>query len=776
MTDISDSTEQAVTAQKKEFGISEWLPILGILILVALVYAPVIANAFNGDDFVHLAWLAQAVKQPELVLRNFHSPWLDITTAKFYRPLISIFMLTDYLIWQSNGIGFHLTNLLCHLGNTLMLWLILRQIEVSRRRQNMNYMWCLAAAALFGLYPLHPEAVSWITGRVDTFVTLFSLGSMYCYMRWADSSNKNVFSFKQSYWLYFSLLNMWLALLCKEMAIILPAVFCLYELTLAKKQSDEMGNIRTFFLSMTRNTSLFWLLLFTYLGVRYWALGTLVGGYDNSVFSLTNWHVLLSNWRRSLYLLFFPFNTNIVAKGNLVICVWAALVAANLVLIVKQVFIDKKNVAVFLFLLGWLILTLVPVYKLFNIAFDLQGSRLAYLATVPLCALFCFGYAGLAQYNYWRLIPLTILVSVAGAGLLVNNSAWIEAEKISQSVLKQLNVLTKVINADQVVYIVGLPDQINGAYICRNALDGMSKYPQISKDMRYCFNLDEINHVFPFGYARNSMVGGDNIAHPQFLVWDGKARKLMAFSLSNNRSFQSLNVDTTKDVSIEGDQALVNLRDQSCFDIDCLVLRVNVQPFLLKHSMPAIFSLFYANTLYPEFAPNHRIDASLNNDGEQELIFPLRGQADWAMGEKSLGFKLVFPKAIPVAIKNITVESAIDVMPVLTFQPNVNQNQLGFIELSPSHPTCQLAYDGSKVVGAQKIALEITSPDQTFVVSNDQSGQVSVGKKLKGLKGLLLLNKDDFCGPGIYELRLRALINNDQPIGIAGDHIVVTVK
>jgi len=82
-------------------------------------------------------------------------------------------MLSDYVIGKGNGIAFHLTNLFSHLANTCLLWLILKQLAIKNNGQQLNYIWCVGSAALFGLYPLHPEAVSWITGRVDTFVTLF---------------------------------------------------------------------------------------------------------------------------------------------------------------------------------------------------------------------------------------------------------------------------------------------------------------------------------------------------------------------------------------------------------------------------------------------------------------------------------------------------------------------------------------------------------------------------------------------------------------------------
>src|ERR1700722_12128246 len=125
----------------------ECFSILTILILVALVYCPVLTNAFVGDDFVHLNWLHQAINQPSLIWRNFHSSWLDITTAQFYRPLISIFMVADYLVWHNNGFGFHLTNLFCHLGNTLLLWLVLRALVANNGQPiSLNHhIWCSAS-------------------------------------------------------------------------------------------------------------------------------------------------------------------------------------------------------------------------------------------------------------------------------------------------------------------------------------------------------------------------------------------------------------------------------------------------------------------------------------------------------------------------------------------------------------------------------------------------------------------------------------------------------
>ena len=473
----------------------------------------------------------------------------------------------------------------------------------------------------------------------------------------------------------------------------------------------------------------------------------------------------------------------------------------------------KKDSAIFIFLTIWFVLNLVPVYKLFNISDDLQGSRLAYLATAPLCALFCFGFANLAKANnrihYLTLFSLTAMLSAAGAALLINNSAWVKAETASQNILQELDRLSKEKNNDAVIYIVGLPDQINGAYVCRNALDGMTKYPQISKNIDHCFNLSEINQIFPFGYARQSMV---NIASgtqpPQFYLWNAVEQKLKPFHLPILPDSQSqwksswagadlknivsipdqfkglitfdqngnLSVDTGKTKSNNGHPYItLNFAGRPCFDINCLVIETD---WAYIPSIPSTFSLLYKNELSPDYQLSNQLNVSVLGKADgQKIIFPLHSQINWAMGGTCQGIQLLLPKG-PFRITRLELEPINKYMPLLSFRASANQNALGYIELDKSHPSCQLTYDATAMPMANKLMLEFTSPNQTFASPNDFRPPQSscLLKELPTLTGNISLNKLNFPKPGIYELRLRALDNNHQPVAVAGDHIVVTVK
>ncbi len=719
----------------------EWYSILCVLMLVALIYSPVLTNAFNGDDFVHLKWLHQAVSQPELIWRNFHSSWLDLTTAKFYRPLISIFMLGDYIIWHSNGIGFHLTNLLCHLANTLLLWLVLKNI-ISRQYQIRSFshqIWCLSAAAMFGLYPSHPEAVTWITGRVDTIVTFFFLCAFLGYLYWRQSNRRK--------WLVLSIIAFVCGLLSKEMAIMLPAVLFMYELIFG--YANARDRILKAVASAFKYSLIFWLILLSYFLWRCYALGTLIGGYDSTLLPHDR-YLLIYLWKHSLYMLVVPFNQSLLTNGKSIITLWVALLLFSVALCIKQILADKESRPIFIFLCSWLVLSLVPVYKLFNIGTDLQGSRLAYMATVPLAMLICFGLSGTIQnsnskkINYWAMVALSIMVSAAGAGLLMNNCAWIKAEAASQAIMQQLNDLSKTIPTNTVVYIVGLPDEINGAYVCRNALDGMTKYPQINKDVNNCFNLSEIDHIFPFGYALHSMnnvMPGDQL--PQFFIWKADQQKLQQ----------------------------LKLLPQS---IDFIKIYCTGNKMLIKKFPPYVI---YKNDLRPQGV---RV-ASLALEKEGEFIVPLHSQADWILGGK---YSDLQPELSPecakgVSIKYTTIVPANKIMPVLSFKGAANQYIVGYIELNKSHPACQLYYDASKITDAKNISVESTPPNKTFAAPNDPSPQtdtIHLYKKLSGLSGTFSLTKTDFPEPGIYALRLRAIGENNNYIGVAGDHIIITVR
>ncbi len=96
---------------------------------------------------------------------------------KTYVPFSSVSLAIDYKIWGLDPFGYHLTNLLLHLINTLLVFCLVRRLA-------HQLMPALIAALLFGVHPIHVESVAWISERKDVLSTLFFLSALLFYLRY----------------------------------------------------------------------------------------------------------------------------------------------------------------------------------------------------------------------------------------------------------------------------------------------------------------------------------------------------------------------------------------------------------------------------------------------------------------------------------------------------------------------------------------------------------------------------------------------------------------
>ncbi|MEN6355752.1 MAG: tetratricopeptide repeat protein [Armatimonadota bacterium] len=95
-----------------------------------------------------------------------------------WQPVIWLSYMLDAQFHGLDAGAFHLTNLILHIANTLLLLLLLYRMTGS--------LWKSAfVAAVFALHPLHVESVAWISERKDVLSTLFWLLTMLAYIRYA---------------------------------------------------------------------------------------------------------------------------------------------------------------------------------------------------------------------------------------------------------------------------------------------------------------------------------------------------------------------------------------------------------------------------------------------------------------------------------------------------------------------------------------------------------------------------------------------------------------
>jgi hypothetical protein len=181
---------------------SAW-PALLLLGALALYWrAPLLG--FAGDD----ALVLYHVKR----LGGIFRPAAFFTALDFfsyYRPLGFLTFGADAALWSFRPAGFHVTNVVLHAVNGLLVFALARRVMTCRA--------AALAAVLFIVHTSNQEAVYWVSARFDLLAALFVLTTVLLATR------------ERGVWVAASLVTFALALLSKEVALAAPIIVGAYE-------------------------------------------------------------------------------------------------------------------------------------------------------------------------------------------------------------------------------------------------------------------------------------------------------------------------------------------------------------------------------------------------------------------------------------------------------------------------------------------------------------------------------------------------------------------
>ena len=130
---------------------------------VTLVYLPVARHPFiDIDDREYVS--ENPVVRGGLSGAGVAWAFGSVGYAHNWHPLTWLSHMADVTLFGVNPAGHHVINLLFHAANTLLLFQLLRRLT--------GVLWpAAAAAALFGVHPLHVESVAWVAERKDVLST-----------------------------------------------------------------------------------------------------------------------------------------------------------------------------------------------------------------------------------------------------------------------------------------------------------------------------------------------------------------------------------------------------------------------------------------------------------------------------------------------------------------------------------------------------------------------------------------------------------------------------
>jgi tetratricopeptide (TPR) repeat protein len=185
---------------------------LALALVTMTVYWPLTGHpfiVFDDDDYI----VGNSHVTSGLTWANIIWAFQSGAAANWH-PLTWISHMIDCDLYGLNPGGHHLTNLLFHIANSLLLFLLLKEMTGA--------MWRSAfVAALFAWHPMHVESVAWASERKDTLSAFFWMLTLLAYARYAKKPNIAGY--------LLALLMFACGLMSKPMVVTLPFVLLLLD-------------------------------------------------------------------------------------------------------------------------------------------------------------------------------------------------------------------------------------------------------------------------------------------------------------------------------------------------------------------------------------------------------------------------------------------------------------------------------------------------------------------------------------------------------------------
>lgn len=407
------------------------IPRLGMAVTVAvafLVYVRTLGFDLVWDDLGLLAYVDQVRAEggwPALLRAEFR---LDVPYG-YYRPLILLALALDQVLSGDGARVFHLHNVVLHALNSGLVLLV-------ARRWLCDNLGAIVAGLLFAVHPVHVESVAFVSGRTDLLATTWVLAAVLVWSRPERS------------WPPLRLIllagTFLLALLAKEVALMLPVALVLLDLTGLRDTDSDEPRVR-------RNLP--WLAamgatLVIYGGLRFLVADVgfgMVGGpvAVDRVAPIGEDPALLPRiWLGYGRLLVWPWPLNAFHTAAGLTVLWP-LAATALLGVVAAVSWTRPHRRIGLAMVLWIIVFVLPVSGLVPIRGAVIAERFLYLPSVGLCVL--LGYAA-ARLLPWlgeqlgpdvRMLTVTVALVILGlaAGTVHRAEVWRDEVSLFESML-----------------------------------------------------------------------------------------------------------------------------------------------------------------------------------------------------------------------------------------------------------------------------------------------------------------------------------------------------
>ena len=319
----------------------------------------------------------------------------------YYRPMVMISFIVDTAIAGQSSSMYHLTNLILHLLICFLAYLLLKKLTGE------DFL-SLILALFFSIHPVNINAVSWIAGRNDLLLTLFTLLSFLFFIKYSRE-NKNSF-------LLLSALFYLLGMFSKETAVLIPLLLLFYFLLVNEfKIRSAIEKILLIILVYTIPALIYLVLRFVLSPVK-----------STGEISLSAFFQNLNIPFEYVAKMFYLFGISQLSMTNSTLIVLGILISAVILLLV----IFNKNIDKKLILLGFIFFIVFVLPPLFvrmpasDGEFNYIDCRF-YLPVFGILLIFAAIIRSYKSLAFWKKksskTVLTVLVSVFFVYVLVFN-------------------------------------------------------------------------------------------------------------------------------------------------------------------------------------------------------------------------------------------------------------------------------------------------------------------------------------------------------------------
>ena len=387
--------------------------VAAIILAAVLPYLPALRGGFVWDD-EPLITANPLLRTPS----GLAEIWSGSRTADYFPVTNSVFWIEHHL-FGDNPTGYHALNILLQATNALLLWRVLRRLQIPG---------AFLAALIFAIHPVHAESVAWISELKNVLSMFFFLISALLFFEVEDQRILN-----RSLAYSASLVAFLLALLSKTQVVFLPVALLLCawwrDSTFDSKRECKDNSLR--FQREIARTVPFFVIALVFGLITIWFqnrgigeeeivlgpftrrlanAGMAIWWYARQVFAPVRLMVVYPQWR---------FDPPALVE-------WVPLIA----IIGALLLLWRRHYRGLLFAFAYFIIALLPVIGFVRMLYARSGSLVAdhlqYFADISLIALFSAGVAHLwsTGRREIRIATATIILVLLG---LMGSYTWARA-------------------------------------------------------------------------------------------------------------------------------------------------------------------------------------------------------------------------------------------------------------------------------------------------------------------------------------------------------------